>query len=375
MNIQLSRSQQTFFTHSLLSWYEPERRPLPWKHIKEPYFIWLSEIILQQTRVEQGRVYYERFIKVFPSVDKLAAASQDEVFKLWEGLGYYSRARNLHASAKIIVNDLNNCFPNTYKELLALKGVGPYTAAAVASFAYGLPHAVVDGNVYRVLSRFMNSFLPIDSTEGKKAYQLLAQKLLAVDQAAIYNQAIMDLGATVCTPKKPDCDQCPLIQKCGAYAAQTIDKLPIKVKKIKKTKRYFHFLLIEQPQGFFIHKREQKDIWQGLYQFPLIESSVPHSKQDNTFGNNLLETCLGTDSEWIKALDIGSAKHYGEYKQTLTHQQIFANFWKIKLSDKKILASPKGFLAVKPKKWRKFAFPKIISLFFDDNRGILGIEN
>jgi len=363
MNSQLNPSQQSFFTQSLLSWYEPERRPLPWKHISNPYFIWLSEIILQQTRVEQGQAYYQRFIKNFPSVEKLALASQDEVFKLWEGLGYYSRARNLHFSAKMIIADFNGHFPTTYKELLSLKGVGPYTAAAIASFAYGLPYAVVDGNVYRVLSRFLNSSLPIDSTEGKKAFNLLAQQLLPPTQSAIYNQAIMDLGATVCTPKKADCDQCPLSQHCGAYAAQTVNDLPVKVKKIKTRTRYFHYLIIEQTEGVFIHKREQKDIWQGLYQFPLIELPSPLSKQQGLFKN--------IDSEWIKALEVSAIKHLGEYKQTLTHQRIIANFWKISLLNKKILNIPEGFLTVKPKKWRKFAFPKIISLFFDDKNNKL----
>ncbi len=267
MDLQLSKPLQSFFTQSLLSWYEPERRPLPWKHINNPYFIWLSEIILQQTRVEQGRAYYQRFVEHFPTVEKLAAANQDEVFKLWEGLGYYSRARNLHSSAKMIIDDFNGHFPTTYKGLLSLKGVGPYTASAIASFAYGLPHAVVDGNVYRVLSRFLNSSLPIDSMKGKKTFNLLAQQLLPSAYPAVYNQAIMDLGATICTPKKADCDQCPLLQYCGAYAAQTIDDLPVKAKKNKKKTRYFHYLLIEQKEFFLFTKGNKKIFGRGFISF------------------------------------------------------------------------------------------------------------
>ncbi len=274
-----STAIQSFFTQSILTWYDPNRRPLPWKHIDDPYLVWLSEIILQQTRVDQGLAYYERFKATFPTVEDLAAATQDEVFKLWEGLGYYSRARNLHASAKFVAHNLNGIFPNTYKTLLQLKGVGPYTAAAVASFSFGLPHAVVDGNVYRVLSRFTNSATPIDSTEGKKEYALLAQQLLDQDQPALYNQAIMDVGATICTPKKPVCEQCPLIRKCAAYETGTIGERPIKVKKLTRKTRYFQFLLLKHPKGYLLQKREGKDIWQGLYQFPLLETKVPISSE------------------------------------------------------------------------------------------------
>ena len=226
---------------------------MPWKGEKNPYLIWLSEIILQQTRVEQGLPYYERFRENYPTVTDLANAPEDEVMKLWEGLGYYSRARNLHATAKMIDQEMDSIFPTTHAEILKLKGVGPYTAAAIASFAYNLPHAVVDGNVYRVLSRFFGIETPIDSTSGKKEFAQLAQDLIDKKQPGNYNQAIMDFGATHCMPKKPKCSQCLLRKNCKALLNNKVTSLPIKIKKIKKQTRYFNYLVINQNKHCLLY--------------------------------------------------------------------------------------------------------------------------
>ncbi|MEO1264044.1 MAG: A/G-specific adenine glycosylase, partial [Bacteroidota bacterium] len=241
-----------------MEWFSTNHRPLPWKGEKNPYLIWLSEIILQQTRVEQGLPYFEKFKKKYPTVKDLANAPEDEVMKMWEGLGYYSRARNLHAAAKFIADELNGTFPDTFHEILGLKGVGPYTAAAIASFAYGLPHAVVDGNVYRVLSRFFGIEEPIDTTAGKKLFAALAQELLDEKQAGNYNQAIMDFGATHCTPALPACTSCLMKSKCTAFQKNTVNKLPVKIKKTKRRQRFFNYLILNEKGNVFIKKRTQK---------------------------------------------------------------------------------------------------------------------
>lgn len=348
------------FTTALLEWYDPNKRPLAWKHISDPYLIWLSEIILQQTRAEQGAPYFEKFKTAFPSVEQLATASEDQVMKLWEGLGYYSRARNLHAAAKFIHHELNNQFPDTYADILQLKGVGPYTAAAIASFAYGLPHAVVDGNVYRVLSRFFGDASPIDTTAGKKRFAALAQQLLPPDSPAIYNQAIMDLGATICTPKAPLCTECPMAEECLAYEDNTWSNLPVKVKKLKRRTRYFNFLVLQHPDFRIIQKRTAKDIWQNLYQFPLIETAEMVTDWEELPKNT-------NWPEWLPLEKLSMKRKIGPNKQELTHQRIIAHFWELDYNSKETPTLPDSFSMVKPENWRKFAFPKIISCYFDDN--------
>lgn len=258
----------------LLQWYATQKRDLPWRNINNAYHIWLSEIILQQTRVAQGTPYYLTFINTYPTVQQLANAPEQDVLKLWQGLGYYSRARNLHAAAKMVMNDFNGVFPTDYTNLKKLKGVGEYTASAIASFASNEAKAVVDGNVYRVLSRLYNIVTPIDSMEGVKLFSLLAYELLPPLNAGEHNQAMMELGATCCKPKLPMCDVCPVIQYCQAFKANTVDELPIKSKKTKVTSRYFYYLIIEDTQQHtLIHQRSAGDIWQGLYEFVLIESA------------------------------------------------------------------------------------------------------
>ncbi|MEM6376857.1 MAG: A/G-specific adenine glycosylase [Bacteroidota bacterium] len=354
------QKQQQRFTESLMHWYEPDRRPLPWKGIKNPYFIWLSEIILQQTRVEQGMPYYLKFIEHYPTVADLAKAEDDAVMKLWEGLGYYSRARNMLAAARYIMDFHQGVFPSKHKEILALKGVGPYTAAAIASFAYQLPHAVVDGNVYRVLARYFGVDLATDSTAGKKTFSQLAQACLDIDQPDLYNQAIMDFGATICTPKTPQCGDCPLHNDCIARADDRVQELPFKAKKIKKRQRYFYYLEIESEDGVILHKRIQKDIWHSLYQFPLIETQV---------GVEDLRI-LEQESLW-QALLKPNAYHListsQPYQQTLTHQKIQARFLKIRLKKSAQIELPEGFFFQPKNRLKQFAFPRVFDCYLEDN--------
>ena len=340
-----------------MEWYDQSDRPLPWKGIKDPYLIWLSEIILQQTRTEQGTPYYEKFKRAYPTVHDMAKASEDEIMKLWQGLGYYSRARNMHHTAKHVSVVLDGKFPNSLKELQALKGIGPYTAAAIASFAFNLPHAVVDGNVYRVLARFFGIEVDIDDREAARLFGDLAQELVLTDQPGKYNQAIMDLGATVCTPRAYKCSNCLLREHCLAFARGTIDALPVKNKKIKKKVRYFHYFIVEHNARILIRKRKEKDIWKNLYDFPLFEST--HAMEEAEMlkpglaGHELLNSFQGNVAELI---------HTGQ--QQLTHQKIIANFWKVNKEMPR--EYPDDFIWVDIENLSKFAFPRIITLFLED---------
>lgn len=269
------------FSKILNNWYSVNKRSLPWRETNNPYFIWLSEIILQQTQVSQGLPYYEAFIKQFPTVFELASANESEVLKLWQGLGYYSRARNLHFTAKHVVDIFNGEFPNSYKELLKLKGVGDYTASAIASICFNEVTAVVDGNVYRVLSRYFGIDTPINSTKGIKEFKTLAQELIDVKDPATFNQAIMEFGATQCRPKNPNCMFCPFKDSCIAFNKGKIDELPVKLKKLKVKQRYFNFLVfLSEDKKTILEKREGKGIWQNLYQFPLIETDTNIKHRD-----------------------------------------------------------------------------------------------
>ena len=361
---------QTYFTKQLLKWSKTIDRPMPWKGEKNPYWIWLSEIILQQTRVEQGLPYFLKFKEKYPTVHDLANAPEDEIMKLWEGLGYYSRARNLHFTAKYILSELNGEFPNTYDEIIKLKGVGAYTAAAIASFAYDLPHAVVDGNVYRVLSRFFGIATPIDSTQGKKEFNHLASELLEKKKAAIYNQAIMDFGATQCMPKVPLCKTCLLKKECFAFQNKKVLNFPIKIKKIKKKTRYFNYLVLNVGGNIWIQKRTQKDIWQKLYEFPLIETQGIIGKKE------LLESDVWKNSVGDLKFEIKNIS--SPFRQTLTHRIIIATFFEIELQGKqsdveKLLNKKNTYIKVERKNLIKFAFPKIIDLYLQDNSLNLGV--
>lgn len=346
------------FTEQLLQWYVPGSRPMPWKQERDPYLIWLSEIILQQTRVEQGTPYFDRFKKAFPTVADLANAPEDQVMKLWQGLGYYSRARNLHAAAKYITNDLGGKFPASYDNLLNIKGVGPYTAAAIASFAYNLPHAVVDGNVYRVLSRYLGIETPTDSTDGKKLFHQLAHEALPSGRSADFNQAIMDFGATVCKPALPNCSTCPMQQDCYALRHNLVSTLPIKQGKVKVKERYFNYLVIKYQGDIYLKKRTEKDIWRNLYDMPLIESDKLLSKNS-----------IKQHEYWqqhIAPLKPSNITALGPFTQKLTHRKINARFFELEVQlkpDHERL----GWVRVQHENLSTFAFPKIVDCYFKDN--------
>lgn len=305
----------------LLDWHQEIDRDMPWTKTKDPYAIWVSEVILQQTRVDQGRLYYDRMLDLFPTVHDLAKATEDEVMAAWKGLGYYTRARNLHASANMIVDHFDGKFPSKYEDILSLKGIGPYSAAAIGSFAFGLPYAVVDGNVYRVLSRVFGIDTPTDSTEGISLFARLAQDNLPKDHPGDYNQAIMDFGATVCKPIAPKCDDCPLQHICQALKEDRILDLPVKSKKVKVRKRYFRFLVAVRAGMVLLRKREERDVWRGLYEPLMIESGPVYSKK--LFVEDLQKqfdlSLATTDLRPVVAL-----------KQQLTHQLIHASFYQLK---------------------------------------------
>ena len=269
------------FSNSLIHWYLQNKRDLPWRNTTDAYTIWLSEIILQQTRVAQGLPYFESFINVFPTVFELARASEEQVLKLWQGLGYYSRARNLHATAKFVVDKLNGEFPNSYHELLKLKGIGEYTAAAIASFSANENVAVLDGNVYRVLARYFNVHNDISISSTKKVFQELAKEVLSKKETHIYNQAIMEFGALQCVPKNPNCSICVLSSSCAALQNKTVNVLPIKSKKTKVINRYFNYIVFEDiEERTIVEQRIEKGIWQNLYEFPVIESKSSLESQE-----------------------------------------------------------------------------------------------
>lgn len=306
------------FRFKIIKWYDLQKRDLPWRKTQEPYRIWLSEIILQQTRVVQGLPYYNRFIENFPTVFDLANAPEEKVLKLWQGLGYYSRARNLHSSAKKIAFELDGVFPKSYKELIKLKGVGDYTASAIASICYSEPCAVVDGNVYRVLARVFGVETPIDTSEGISLFKELATNLLDKENAGIYNQALMDFGALQCKPQSPDCTSCTFSESCVAYLSQKVHELPKKNGKAKIRKRYFNYLVFIDNQGFTtLEKRTEKDIWQGLYEFPLIESDSEISEKE-------LISELKNLSYSFSNIYIANEK---PIVHKLSHQHIITRFW------------------------------------------------
>ena len=338
------------FTTRLLQWhFEANNRNLPWKNEKDAYKIWLSEVILQQTRADQALPYYERFTTQYPDVHLLAAAPEDEVFRLWQGLGYYNRCRNLLHTARILSREYGGRFPGTYEEILALKGIGSYTAAAIASFAFGLPYAVLDGNVYRVLSRYFGINTPIDSPAGKQEFQELATRLLPQEEAAAFNQAIMDFGSSVCKPKSPACTTCPLSAGCFALKKEMVTQLPVKAKKLKIKERHLHYFVLHTEQEVYLQQRTAKDIWQNLYEFLLIEPDGPYT---------------GTDT-WkaLQRYHPDTAESVFRNRQRLTHQLVVSDFYLIPL-DKKPGHLTTGIWVPKDR-LKNYAFPKTILSFFN----------
>lgn len=350
--ITFKEQMNSQFSNRLISWYETCKRDLPWRDTTDPYIIWISEIILQQTRVAQGYNYFLRFIERFPSVGILAKADEDEVLKYWQGLGYYSRARNLHAAAKSI----NGVFPTTYSEVLALKGVGEYTAAAICSFAYNMPCAVVDGNVYRVLSRYLGIETPIDSTQGKKLFAAFAADLLDKKRPALYNQAIMDFGAIQCTPSAPDCARCPLSDSCVALSKGQVGLLPVKQHKTKTTNRYFNYMYVSMGDFTFIHKRTDNDIWKNLFELPLIESSCSLTEEDFLALDQLRDLfCLG-ESPVIRLV-------CRDVKHVLSHRVIYANFYEVILPDSS--QSFSKYMKVRKEELDRYAVSRLVHIFFE----------
>ena len=341
------------FSNTLIHWYLQNKRDLPWRKTKNVYRIWLSEIILQQTRVNQGLEYYEDFVATFPSVYDLANADEETVLKLWQGLGYYSRARNLHFTAKYIAKELKGEFPENYLELIKLKGIGDYTASAIASICFDEATAVVDGNVYRVLSRYFGIQTPINSTKGIKEFKQLAQQLIDIKQPGTFNQAIMEFGAVQCKPHNPDCIICPLNQSCVALQTQIVSTLPIKTNKITIKKRFLNYLVItNHHNNTLIKQRKNKDIWQGLYEFPLVESRQEIHIKELLNSNNFQKTI--TDETFsISLFNSIPIIH------KLTHQHLYVKFWiintKRKIDD-----------GIKWNEFEKYPVPILIHNFVDN---------
>lgn len=349
----------SLFSTTLLDWYDKNKRDLPWRQTTDPYKIWLSEIILQQTRVVQGSAYYERFLCRFPSLQSLAEASEDEVLKYWQGLGYYSRARNLLIAAR----SMNGVFPTTYDQVRSLKGVGDYTAAAICSFAYRMPHAVVDGNVYRVLARYFDIEVPIDSTLGKRTFKAMAEEMLDTSRPDIYNQAIMDFGALQCVPQNPDCNNCPFRDNCMAHKKNTVSSLPFKQNKTKVRERFFNYFFISNNDYFYIHKRDDNDIWKGMYQLPLIETSLQLSTAA------LIE--MPVYLQWKDKFE-GSDLIVCQYgmKHILSHQILYINLYELSIKGEMPIFD--NYIKIHKDEIDRYALPRPIEVFIEKKLHRLG---
>ena len=345
-------------SRGILEWSKKNPRSLPWKEDRNPYKIWISEIILQQTRVIQGIPYYINFLNAFPSIRKLAEAKLDQVYKVWEGLGYYRRARHMHESAQFIMERHQGVFPNTYEEILALKGVGPYTAAAIASFAFGLPYPVVDGNVSRVVARLFEVDELIDQSEGRKKILQHTRNIFSIDQPAKFNQGIMDFGATFCAPTNPLCHQCDLNELCESFRSGRVAEIPKKKPRKKQRKRYFFYVILNDGNDLWIKQRTDEDIWQNLYEFLLLEGDQPlswtHVQQDLPIS--------------VRLISLSNI-----YQQTLTHQKIYATFAEVESSDENKKTALRDYKKIRRDHLRKFAFPKIIDCYLRDKSVLLNL--
>ncbi|QQL49608.1 A/G-specific adenine glycosylase [Mucilaginibacter ginkgonis] len=339
------------FSDTLINWYQSNKRDLPWRNTTDAYIIWLSEIILQQTRVEQGMPYFYRFAEKYPTVTDFAAAPEDDILKLWQGLGYYSRGRNMLVTAKLVKEQHGNVFPNRYDELIKLKGIGEYTAAAISSFAANEAKAVVDGNVYRVLSRYFGINEPINSTTGKKIFQQTANDVLNKEHAGLHNQAIMEFGAMLCKPKNPACGICPVKEGCYAFMHNATTALPVKLKKLKIRERFLYYFLVTDGTRILLNKRGDKDIWANMYDLPLIETIEPvvvtkmvqSNQVKDRFGNKI----------YVKSVE-------GPHKHLLTHQRLMVTFI---TTDTKPNKMEEGWFYTEVENLNKLALPKIIFIF------------
>jgi len=344
----LKKDETVNLSGELAKWYEQNKRELPWRFTNDPYKIWLSEIILQQTRVNQGWEYYEKFVEHFPTIIDLANAKEDKVLKLWQGLGYYSRARNLHFAAKQVVNQFKGIFPSSYEDIIQLKGVGEYTASAIASIAFNEPKAVVDGNVYRVLARLFGIKTPIDSGKGRKQFAELAFEVLDKKNPGNHNQAMMEFGALQCTPKNPDCGNCIFKSECFAFNNDLVNDLPVKEKKVKITNRFFVYCILENSKGeILIEKRVGNDIWKGLYQFPLIELNKLASEK----------TIIEKSISHFKFKNAQLISASSTFKHILSHQRIEAVFVHFKVLE---FQKSNSYLTIYKEDIINFGIPKLI---------------
>ena len=341
---------RSWFSKALLPWYAENKRDLPWRNTTDPYRIWLSEVILQQTRVDQGLAYWQRFLRRWPTVAALAAASEDEVLKEWQGLGYYSRARNLRAAAVQVVRDHKGAFPRTHEGLLDLNGVGDYTAAAIGSICFNAPEAVVDGNVYRVLSRVFGISTPVDSTQGKSAFRALANTLIDTARPGDHNQAVMELGATVCTPRNALCGACPLRNRCVALKEDSIATLPVKSKRQVVRTRHFNYLVIRSPKGLLMRQRNGKDIWQGLWELPLLETVQAPIR--SALLKRIAKSLDADVSQWRVKKSSGPVVHL------LSHQRIVATFWICEPRDK--WQAPADWMPIAKSRLKKLAVHRLM---------------
>lgn len=348
------------FSNELRQWYRSNKRDLPWRQTTDPYRVWLSEIILQQTRVDQGISYYRKFVRSFPDVHHLAKASEDQVLKLWQGLGYYSRARNLHATAKLISSHYNGKFPGNYTELLNLKGIGPYTAAAIASFCFDEPRAVVDGNVYRVISRIFGLSDFIDTPQGKRIFQQKANELLDTSNPGEHNQAIMEFGAIHCTPRTPNCNSCPFNKVCVALQTESIAGLPQKSKKQKVKEVFFNYLVFRSQEHLWIKKREGNGIWQNLYDFPMMETD---KAKENSWVARESSVRYGNEGE-LKPKPASK-----EYTHLLSHRKIHARFFIIQSTPEP--SDSEKLIKIHKSEIGEYAVPRLIENFLDDHPELL----
>jgi A/G-specific adenine glycosylase len=344
------------FLQKIYKWYNQNHRDLPWRNTNDPYKIWISEIILQQTRVVQGTNYYLNFIERFPTVSELARASENDVLKLWQGLGYYSRARNLHTAAKQIVENHNGVFPSDYNEIINLKGIGPYTAAAIASIAFNLSYPALDGNIFRVLARYFGISTPMNSEKGKKEFLKIAQELMPEKDPGFHNQALMEFGALQCVPKSPNCSVCPVKTACFAFQKKQVEILPIKMVKLKQRTRYFYYYFIDSGENTWLEKRTGDDIWKNLYQFPMVETEKELSEEEILIINPSFFNGFQYNIKYIS----------GKHKHILSHQVIIARLIHIEVDiDYKLAGGP---IPVSKEDVSKFAVPRLIELLMEKNR-------
>jgi A/G-specific adenine glycosylase len=346
-----------FISSILIEWYEVNKRNLPWRGICDPYKIWISEIILQQTRVAQGLKYYLRFIDRFPDVKSLAEAEEQEVLRYWQGLGYYSRARNLHKTAKTVMQTENGVFPQNYQAILRLKGIGEYTAAAITSFVWNMPYPVVDGNVFRFLSRFFAIDEPVDTGKGKKYFMELAKELMDSSRAGLFNQAIMEFGALQCVPASPDCPVCPLEAYCLACAKHSVAQYPVKQNKTKTKNLYLYYFHIRMDDFIYIRKRKEKGIWQNLFEFPLIESEVAlNFEQLNRTA--LFKDWFEEDNEYDFKEQIKNRKHL------LSHRELYASFYEVSI--KKEPEAMREFTKIRVEEIERYPLHRLMELYVSE---------